>query len=365
MSTVIRQIQAGLQGYGSMISQKNNVNNLAGNANPFSQKPNQYDEAHAQKISSMKRMINGTEKKTTNSIVDSTLQYGNQVRQSRQASNSTATSLKKLRYNAKSISSQLIRSKTSVNAKQVASKAKREVVQLKLKLQTGKYDEEELQAAIAHAQSMERAAKKKARHLEEEELVKITDKATGGQDISQLEDELEKKLEDEYKAQDASMEEEAREAAEEMSEEQIREMEEAIEASMEEVQEMIENQTEEVTEDMMGMLTEMMQDMMEETLGDLADSMLAIADSEMTENEFKEFKTKHRTDEDKDIMEADAKYLKAIFDHYSKMLNGSGSGKIDVGAAMGAMSAGAPSVDLAQALSGIVGSSGGGIDISV
>lgn len=365
MSTVIRQIQAGLNGYGNILSQKNSVKSAQSGSNPFAKQPNQYDEAHAQKISSMKRMINGTEKKTTNSIVDSTLQYGNQVRQSRQASSSTATNLKKLRYNAKSISSQLVRSKTSVNAKQVASKAKREVVQLKLKLQTGKYDEEELQAAIAHAQSMERAAKKKARHLEEEELVKITDKATGGQEASQLEDELEKRLEEAYKAQDAAMEEEAEEATEEMSEEQIREMEEAIEASMEEVQEMMESQTEEMTEDMMGMLTEMMQDMMEETLSDLSDSMFAISDTEMTENEFKEFKTKHRTSEDKDIMEADAKYLKAIFDHYSKMLNGSGSGKIDVGAAMGAMSAGAPSVDLSQALSGIVGSSGGGIDISV
>jgi len=363
MSTVIRQIQSGQAGYSSLLLQKNNNATSSNSSNPFAKQPSKYEEAHSNKISSMKRMINGTEKKTTNSIVDSTLEYGKTVRQSRQSSSSTTNSLKQLKYNSKNISSQLVRSKSSVNAKQVASKARREVVQLKLKLQTGKYDEEELQAAITHAQSMERAAKKKARHLEEEEMVKITDKASGGQDISKLEDELERKIDEAYKAQDAMSEEESKEALEEMSEEQIREMEEAIEASMEEVQEMIENQTEEVSDDLMGMLSEMMQDMMEETLGDLADSMFVMADFEMTENEFKEFQTKHRTAEDKDIIEADAKYLKAMFDHYDKMIKGSST--IDMGSSVNALFGNSSGIDLSQALSGIVGSSDSGIDISV
>lgn len=364
MSTVIRQIQGSLNGYGNILSKRNNSSLPTNSSNPYTRELSQYEQNHSDKISSMKRMINGTEKKTTNSIVDSTLQYGQSVRQSRQAASSTSTNLKKLKYNAKNISSQLVRSKTSVNAKQVASKARREVVQLKLKLQTGKYDEEELQAAITHAQSMERAAKKKARHLEEEELVKVTDKATGGQDISQLEDELEKKIENAYKAQDEAVEEEAMEETEEMSEEQIREMEEAIAESMAEVQEMMEENTEDVSEDMMELMSEVMQDMMKESLGDLADSMFVMADFEMTEEEFKEFKTKHRVSEDKDIMEADAKYLKAIFDHYSKMLNGSGKG-VDPSSVMSAMSGSAQGFDLAQSLSNIVGNYSGGIDISL
>ena len=283
---------------------------------------------HSEKISNMKRMIAGSMKKQEGrtSVLDSTLKYGESIRASRTAAKDTASSLKKLKYNFKDISSQIRRSKTSVNAKQVASKARREVVQLKSKLATGKYDEEELQAAIEHAKSMERAAKKKARHLEEEELVKVTDSNGNEVSVADFEEQMEEKADKAYEEYEAELEAQKEEAISEINEEQIAMMEQAIAESMEEVQAMMEESMEasmeEVTEDMYDLLAESMEDIMEETLGDLAESMMAMTDYEMDEEEFKTFKLKHRANEEKAMLEADAKYLKAIFDMYSRRMGG-------------------------------------------
>lgn len=291
------------------------------------------EQARSEKINNMRSLIRDADKKQQQnkpkSIVESTLSYGQQIRASRTNTKSTANEMKKLKYNFKNISSQIRRSKTSVSAKQVASKARREVVQLKAKLQTGKYDEDELTAAIEHAKSMERAAKKKARHLEEEELIKITDKAAGaGLTEAELEEKLENKADEIMEQYDAEMEAERQEEIEALSEEQIAEMEQAIKESMEEVQQMMEesmeSSMEEVTEDMYDLISEAMEDMMEETLENLMDGMMVVTDFEMTEDEFKSYKLKHRTSEDKAMLEADAKYLKAIFDSYSKKMGADG-----------------------------------------
>jgi len=247
------------------------------------------------RISNMKKLVkeaqNGHTKKQTSSILESTKSYGNSVRATRTKANDTSTQLKKLKYKFKDISSQIRKSKTSVNAKQVASKARREVVQLKLKLQTGKYDKEELEAAIEHAKSMERAAKKKARHLEEEELIKITDSGTVDNSAANIEERFEIDIE------------------------------EAVDEKKEELEEQLsEEMQEEMAEEMAELLDDAMEEMMEETLGDIAESIMSVTDYEMNEEEFKTFKLKHRASEDKTMLEADAKYLKAIFDMYSRRM---------------------------------------------
>lgn len=259
-----------------------------------------------QNVNEMKRMMTGTDKNKNKpqSVVDQTLKYGESIRASRNKTKDTSTQLKKLKYNFKDISGQIRKSKTSVNAKQVASKARREVVQLKMKMQTGKYDNEELEAAITHAKAMERAAKKKARHLEEEELIKITENSNGtAAAFSELESEMEEKIE-----------------AEEL------ELEESMEEAQEIMEESMEEAIEQATEDMYDMLSDSMEELMEETLGDLAESMMAMTDYEMTEDEFTAFKLKHRSSEEKSMLEADAKYLKAMFDMYDRKLNGAGGG---------------------------------------
>lgn len=292
------------------------------------------------KIQQMKRMIDGTEKKEEvgiNRIIKDTLSQSKLLKEQRANSKDTASTLKQLNYNYKSISSQLTRSKTSVSAKQVASKARREVVKLKQKLLTGKYDKEELEAAIDHAKAMERAANKKARHLTEEEMVKITDEANGSNEVSELEDRIEEKQKEIYDSYDEAVKGEFSDEIETISEEQACKMEEQIRESMEETREMMEasmeESIEEMSDDMMSLLMEAMEEITEDTLSQLSDQLLSIPDLEMTRDEFKVYTTKHRTSEDKDMLEADAKYLKAIFDKYQRELKG-GGGAIPSGAGM-------------------------------
>ena len=89
-------------------------------------------------------------------------------RMSRSAA-SAQKKMKKLQYNFKLISSQIMRAKTSSRASQAVSSAKRMVAQLRRKRRSGEYDDEELEAAIAHAQAMERVAKKHVKYLQQEE----------------------------------------------------------------------------------------------------------------------------------------------------------------------------------------------------
>lgn len=233
-----------------------------------------YEEEKSRKISEIKKLLNGTKKgDETRSILDSSQKYRDSLKASRNAAKNTAAELKQLKYNYKNISSQIRRSKTSVNAKQVASKARREVTQLKIKLQSGKYDEEELTAAIEHAKSMERAAKKKARHLEEEELIRITEEEGFDTSSAEFEQQMEEKLDELYE-----------------------------------------------------MISDAMDEMMEGTLEDLEDGLMMVTDFEMNEDEFNNYKLKHRTNEEKTMVEADAKYLKALFEIYDKK---SGGGSIE------------------------------------
>jgi transcription antitermination factor NusG len=107
------------------------------------------------------------------SIVTSTLSYSEALRNQRQQTKNTTLALKKLKYQFKNISSKILRSKTSQAAKQAAGQARREVLRLKRQKQSGNYDDEEIEAAINHAKAMERVAKKKAKHLEEEEMANL------------------------------------------------------------------------------------------------------------------------------------------------------------------------------------------------
>ena len=110
------------------------------------------------------------------SVLSSSQSYGDSLRMQRTNAKQTRTALKQLRYRFKDISSKILRSKTSAAARQVAGQARREVLRLKRERLNGSYDDEEIEAAIVHAKAMERVAKKKVKHLEEEEMAK----ASGG-----------------------------------------------------------------------------------------------------------------------------------------------------------------------------------------
>ncbi len=76
---------------------------------------------------------------------------------------------KKLSYNSREISSQILRSVKSEIASVVLVRAKMKVGVLKRCLGTGEYNDREVAAAVAHAQRMVTCAKMKVKHLREEE----------------------------------------------------------------------------------------------------------------------------------------------------------------------------------------------------
>ena len=77
--------------------------------------------------------------------------------------------LKKLGYKQRRISTMITQATTSGNARQVLASAKTETVNLRRKLASGKYNDREVRAAIRHAERMERVAKKRMKHLQQEE----------------------------------------------------------------------------------------------------------------------------------------------------------------------------------------------------
>lgn len=229
------------------------------------------------------------------SFVETMRDYNETLRNQRLNKKDTSNLLKKLKYSFKNISGKLIRSKTSVAARQVAGEAKREVLRLKQQKQSGKYDNEEIEAAINHAKAMERVAKKKVRHLEEEELAKAC-----GACLDRLE-EYQKDLEDEWEEQDVSE-----------SENNVT----AFKAGIEEPA------SENLTGEMMDELTESMTDMLSEMgLDELLDIFSSVK-QDMDPTDLKLMKIKHRTKELKEIAKADAEYLKAIFEHLEKQKSG-------------------------------------------
>lgn len=187
-----------------------------------------------------------------------------------------STKKKKLNYNYKKISRQITMNNTSTGARRVITKAREEVVSLLRKQMSGNYDETELRHAIIHARKMERIARRKKKHLEEEEKAAATGKGLVEEGAASSEDEHVKELEEEM---------------EKVSEEELERLEELMEEYEELMQEME--------------ATGGVNDLMKEYMG--------ATEQEMSPEEVNNLRKKHRSDEMKDIIEADMKYLKAMF----------------------------------------------------
>jgi len=182
---------------------------------------------------------------------------------------------KALRYSFKRISAQILASKTPGVARSVVTKARHEVVNL-LRKKNGGYDEEELRHAILHAERMVRVAKKRMRHLQEEQDAK---KKGGICEAEAAE-----------KAEEASSTEEK--LMEDLGGEEI--------LSQEEMKKLMQE------------LEEVMRELEENTGLDL-EELMPISSEEMDPEDLELLKKKHRAQEMRDIMVADMKYLKAMF----------------------------------------------------
>lgn len=190
---------------------------------------------------------------------------------------------KRLQYSFKSISNQIMQAKTPNTAKMVATKARGKVAMLQRNIDNDDYDETELRHAITHAKKMLRIAKKKMRHLEEEQEAKqqkTTQIEDDGDGVPELPDEEERE--------------------QEQQEEELNQM-------MDEYQDLMSDLMAEFTQ-------QTMEQMMEEAqLQELADAFMGdVQQADLSPEDLDKLKKKHRSDELREIMEADMKYLKAM-----------------------------------------------------
>lgn len=185
---------------------------------------------------------------------------------------------KKLRYSFKRISGQILASKTPSVARKVVTSARHELVNLLRKKYNGDYDEEELRNAIIHAEKMVRIAKKKMRHLQEEQDVK----KRGGV----CEAEIEEKTEEQASEEEQLLEDIG--GQEIISQEELKRL-------MQELQ-------------------DAMKDLENEAMELDLEEIVPASSEEMDPEDLELLKKKHRAKEMREIMEADMKYLKAVFD---------------------------------------------------
>ena len=262
------------------------------------------------------------------SIVTSTLSYSESLRDQRQQTKNTTLALKKLKYQFKSISSKILRSKTSQAAKQAAGQARREIMRLKRQKQNSDSDSEEIDAAIAHAQAMERVAKKKAKHLEEEEMVKAAGGICQGDRISEEEtkDVPDAEAENARNAEEMSAEGSADEVSGDLSTYEYAgdsyDISDYVDLGMDEFYAQagdFMSEMSDFTSEMMQEMSDSLRDLMEEMGLDVESDTVVSVNREMDPADLKMMKIKHRNKEMKDIVKADAEYLKAVFDHLEKM----------------------------------------------
>lgn len=211
--------------------------------------------------------------------------------------------LKKLQYNFKQISAMLMRTKTSNAASQVVSKARRKVAALQRQRSSGEYDDEALDNAIKHAKHIERAAKKRMRHLRQEEAAENN----GTVCVSELDEALQNENEMENGEFEMVPGDESSEAAGSETGTQADAEAEMLEDSEEELRQLM--------QDLAEAMKELEDEMPEEfSLNDL----LEVPDQNMSPEEIEQLKKKHRSEEMREVMEADMKYLKAMFEKLSR-----------------------------------------------
>ena len=262
------------------------------------------------------------------SIVTSSLSYSESLRNQRQQTKNTTLALKKLKYQFKNISSKILRSKTSQAAKQAAGQARREVLRLKRQKQNSDSDSEEIDAAIAHAQAMERVAKKKAKHLEEEELAKAAGGICQGDRICEEEtkDVQDAEAENAQNEEEMSAEGSADEVSGALSAYEYAadsyDISDYIDLGMDgfyaQAGDFMSEMSDFISE-MMQEMSDSLRDLMEEMGLDVESDTVVSVNREMDPADLKMMKIKHRNKEMKEIVKADAEYLKAVFDRLEKM----------------------------------------------
>lgn len=196
---------------------------------------------------------------------------------------------KRLNYNYRELSNQLMRTRTSMGASQVLVRAFQRVGILQRQYRSGDYNENEARRALIHAESIARVARKRVKHLKEEERLK-----KGGPCDAELEEE------EEFRPEDIDLQKQ-----------------ELPEMSSEEMERLMEE------------LEEAMRDLEKESMETMEELTVTVQE-DMDPEDLKLLKKKHRSKELREIMEADLKYLKALFQELEKERREGSSGSSGV-----------------------------------
>lgn len=198
---------------------------------------------------------------------------------------------KRLPYSFKEISTRLLKTKKSGNAQRVLLSAKQKVASLRLMYKGGVYDDDEVFAALLHAQAIARVAKKRVKHLEEEERA-------------------EKKVGEDGSLCEADLEEKTEEATTKQIQKEEREQIKA-KYDMQRMQKLME-QYERMMQEAMKELEQL------DNMDEFSEEMGIDGEISLDPEDLELMKKKHRADEMRAIMEADMKYLKFMFDKLEK-----------------------------------------------
>jgi hypothetical protein len=193
---------------------------------------------------------------------------------------------KRLPYNFKQMSRQIMTAKTSDAARPLVTRIQAKLSWLYKKLKSDEYGDSEIAAAIIHAARMEKIAKRKVRHLEEEEAAENGNgiaNAPGEDEEIYDKDELQKSMEE----------------SEDFSEEIMKKMMEEIE--------------------------QLERELVEDSMSEIQD-MISCAGGDLSEEEIDELKRKHRSEEERQLTRADLEYLKALFDRLEQEKKQASSG---------------------------------------
>lgn len=272
---------------------------------------------------------------------------------------SSKTSKKKsVPYQFKELSNAILNSKNSGSARRALIRANNKAMLLRGKQTGGEYDTWELMHAILHADAMVHVARKRLKHFQMEEEAKRkqdnpVEEALEQSDAAQPQswDALRSEVQDEQ----SDLAAEERKIAKEMERELAREMQKLMQKLMEET------------------MRETMEEAMEETANAALDETfqdVVGATGKLKPEELQQLKKKHRSEELREIMEADMRYLRALFNKLAQEKQSGSSGlsgitgnqNADVGAVVLELGGADVPVDVAVPVDAAVG---GSVDMAI
>lgn len=281
---------------------------------------------------------------------------------------------KRLKYNYKSVSKKIMQSKDSNSAEKAVTAARQETRNLKRQAAEGKCDAEELEAALMHAKRMENLAEKHLKFIKEEETAErfqkegnitaafastpmINDSESALFSKKEAEEDLRKEVRGYLEALGYKFEGDEVSGEGPVRDADVAELGEAVRSAGDLLPATVIRNAGSTD---MADLTEDMTEEMTDDLSDLSDMLDTPNLYGMEPEDVKLLKLKHRAKEMKELAEADAEYLKAVFEKLNE------ASHTDA-AALASGFAGGGSVSLSSGVSGdplgFMGAPGANVDV--